>query len=76
MKCKWCRNQFQPDTWPDFCSESCLDRWLERQESYWTPERRQRLYKKFDRWLAQQEKELEARVNASSASIRLSREYC
>jgi len=56
--CKWCGESFTPSTWPDHCSEQCLDQWLKNREAYWTPERREKLQDQLETWLAQIEEEL------------------
>lgn len=61
-KCKWCGEEFTPRTWADHCSENCL---VNDMEAAWDPERRQKLQDAFDRWLDQQEKEIEKAANSA-----------
>lgn len=58
--CEWCGEEFTPGTWPDHCSENCLENDM---EEAWDPKRRQKLQDTFDRWLDQQEKEMEEAGN-------------
>lgn len=55
MICKWCGEEFEPDVWPEHCSEGCLENDM---ETTLDPERQLQLQKAFDRWLDRQEKSL------------------
>lgn len=65
-ECRWCGEEFEPGIWPEHCSEGCLENDM---ESTWDPERRLKLQAAFDRWLDQQEKEMEERSREQSSGI-------
>ena len=55
--CKWCGEEFTPGTWPDYCSEGCMENAMDH--PCISIEERAELQAKFDRWLECQEEEME-----------------
>ena len=56
MICKWCGEEFTPGTWPDYCSEGCMENAMDH--PCISIEERAELQERFDHWLERQERKM------------------
>ena len=57
-ECKWCGEDCQEDSVLDFCCMACLENYMDEVDD---PTEREILEDAYDRWMEDQEKEMEGR---------------